>query len=139
MSDQNPQQVPPGWQPPPSDWGQLPPEWTQDPATLPPPPPPAGQQPYTPYNPYNPYYAPTAQRTEPLAIAALAVSLFGIVCFGMISGVVGICLGVAAQRRIDRDPSLKGRGLATAGIVVGVCVAALSLLGLYAIAKRGGI
>ncbi len=141
MSEHDPNGAQP-WQEPPNDWGQLPPEWQQPPGSLPPPPPPAGyqqpgplppppppagyQQPYTPYNPYGPQ---PGQRTEGLAVASLIVSVVGFLCFGVITGPIGIVLGVVARGRIDRDPTLKGRGLATAGIIVGACVFVLSLAG----------
>jgi hypothetical protein len=138
MSEQDPNATPRPWQEPPNDWGQLPPEWQQPAGPLPLPPPPAAgyQQPYTPYNPYGPQ---PGQRTESLAIASLVVSLVGILCFGVITGLVGIGLGVAARGRIDRDPSLKGRGLATAGIIVGACVFLLSLMSIFVLAKRSTI
>jgi hypothetical protein len=43
---------------------------------------------------------------------------------------------VAARGRIDRDPTLKGRGLATAGIIVGACVFVLSLLSIFLLARN---
>jgi hypothetical protein len=61
--------------------------------------------------------------------------LVGILCFGMVTGLVGIGLGVAARGRIDRDPTLKGRGLATSGIIVGACVFVLSLLSIFVLAR----
>jgi hypothetical protein len=136
MSEHDPNAVPPSWQDPPNDWGQLPPEWQQQPGQLPPPPPAGYQQPYTPYNPYGPQQA---QRTETLAIASLVVSLVGFLCFGVVTGPVGIGLGVTARNRIDRDPSLTGRGLATAGIVIGAFVFVLSLVSLFVLATRSTI
>src|SRR3954454_22139197 len=138
MSENDPNAAQPSWQQPPSDWGQLPPEWQQPPGSLPPPPPPPPgyQQPYSPYNPYGPQ---PGQRTEGLAIASLVVSLVGILCFGVVTGLVGIGLGVTARGRIDRDPTLKGRGIATAGVILGPCVFLISLLSIFVIAKRGSI
>jgi ribosomal protein S27E len=59
----------------------------------------------------------TAQRTSGLAIASLICSLLSfITCVGWLPGI--IC-GHLAKSRIRRDPSLKGGGLATAGIIIG--------------------
>jgi len=62
---------------------------------------------------------PAAQKTSGLAIASLVCSLF--LCLGAIPGI--IC-GHLAKRRIKRDPSLKGMGLANAGLIISyVCLA----------------
>jgi hypothetical protein len=59
------------------------------------------------------------QRTSGLAIASLVLSL--IFCLPLIGSVLSIVLGVVALSKIDRNPQeLSGRGLATAGIIVGV-------------------
>ena len=60
--------------------------------------------------------APT-QKTSGLAVASLVCSLASLImCIGWIPGI--IC-GHIAKSRIRRDPSLKGNGLATAGLVIG--------------------
>lgn len=61
-------------------------------------------------SPMNPF--PVVQRTNGLAIASLAISL---ACCGPI----GMILGFIAIGQINSDPSQKGKGLATAGIIVG--------------------
>jgi len=61
--------------------------------------------------------AGTAQRTSGLAIASLVCSLSSFVtCVGWLPGI--IC-GHLAKSRLRRNPSLKGSGLATAGLVIG--------------------
>jgi Domain of unknown function (DUF4190) len=60
------------------------------------------------------------QRTSRLAIASLVCSLSSLVtCIGWLPGI--IC-GHMAKSRIRRDPSLKGSGLATAGLVIGYLI-----------------
>jgi DNA-directed RNA polymerase subunit RPC12/RpoP len=62
----------------------------------------------------------TAQRTSGLAIASLVCSLSSLVtCVGWIPGI--IC-GHMAKSRIRRNPSLKGNGLATAGLIIGYLI-----------------
>lgn len=61
-------------------------------------------------SPPNP---PVVQRTSKLAIASLVCGLF--MCLGSIPGI--IC-GHMARRRIRRDPTLKGLGLANAGLIL---------------------
>jgi DNA-directed RNA polymerase subunit RPC12/RpoP/cbb3-type cytochrome oxidase subunit 3 len=71
-----------------------------------------------------------AQRTSKLAIASLVCSLLSLVtCIGWLPGI--IC-GHMAKSRIRRNPSLKGNGLATAGLaigylflILGVCIIAV--------------
>jgi hypothetical protein len=61
--------------------------------------------------------AGTAQRTSGLAITSLVCSLSSfITCVGWLPGI--IC-GHMARSRVRRNPSLKGSGLATAGLVIG--------------------
>ena len=55
-------------------------------------------------------------RTSGLAVASLICSLSSlIICIGWLPGI--IC-GHLAKARIRRDPTLKGRGLATAGLII---------------------
>ncbi|MGO8741694.1 MAG: DUF4190 domain-containing protein [Limisphaerales bacterium] len=64
-----------------------------------------------------------APRTSRLAIASLICSLASLVtCIGWIPGI--IC-GHLAKSRIRRDSSLKGNGLATAGLTIGYLILAL--------------
>jgi hypothetical protein len=60
------------------------------------------------------------QRTSGKAIAALVLGIVSIFIFGFIAGLIAIILAVLARKEIDADPSLGGRGLATAGLVLGI-------------------
>lgn len=67
---------------------------------------------------YSRYHTPT---NAPNAVAALVVGLIGLVCFGVIMGIIAICLGVSASGHIRRNPrAYTGGGMATAGIVLGI-------------------
>jgi|GEM_PF-811419 ribosomal protein S27E len=69
--------------------------------------------------------ATTAQRTSRLAIASLVCSLSSLItCVGWLPGI--IC-GHLAKSRIRRNPSLKGSGLATAGLVIGYLILMLQV------------
>ena len=69
--------------------------------------------------------ATTAQRTSGLAVASLVCSLSSLVtCVGWLPGI--IC-GHLAKSRIRRNPSLKGNGLATAGLVIGYLILMLEV------------
>ena len=69
---------------------------------------------------------PTAQRTSGLAIASLVLSFFGCLAIG------GVICGHLARKQMRRDPSLGGRGLATAGLIIGYISVALTLaLGIF--------
>jgi DNA-directed RNA polymerase subunit RPC12/RpoP len=83
-----------------------------------------------------------AQRTSRLAIASLVCSLLSLVtCIGWLPGI--IC-GHMAKSRIRQDPSLKGNGLATAGLVIGylflilgVCTIAVHVWTFSKVVKHG--
>jgi hypothetical protein len=65
----------------------------------------------------------TAQKTSGLAIASLVCSLSSfITCIGWLPGI--IC-GHLAKSRIRRNSSLKGNGLATAGLIIGYLIVML--------------
>jgi hypothetical protein len=67
----------------------------------------------------------TAQKTSGLAIASLICSATSLVtCVGWVPGI--IC-GHLAKSRIRRNPSLKGSGLATAGLLIGYLILALEV------------
>ena len=57
--------------------------------------------------------------TSGLAIASLVCSLGGILVAGIILGIIAISLGVSAKKQIKVN-NQKGKGLATAGIVIGI-------------------
>ena len=69
--------------------------------------------------------ATTTQRNSGLAIASLVCSLSSLItCVGWLPGI--IC-GHLAKSRIRRNPSLKGGGLATAGLTIGYLILMLEI------------
>ena len=63
-------------------------------------------------------------KTSGLAIASLLCSI-GTCLLGPFGSLPGIILGHMAKSRLRRDPSLRGSGLATAGLVIGYLFGAL--------------
>ena len=85
----------------------------------------AAQRAQTPPSP--PASAYTAQsvpgpqyRTSSAAVGSFVFSLVGILCAGFITGVIAVILGASALSDISKDPQLQGRGLATAGVIIGI-------------------
>lgn len=74
------------------------------------------------------FLQPSPPRTEGFAIASLVASLLGFVGGGPLGWIPGIICGHIARSRIKRDPSLGGRGMATAGLIIGYSGLALILL-----------
>ena len=96
----------------------------------PPPPPPGGGYPPPPPPGYPAPGGTGAQRSNnPLAIASLVVSLVGLICCGLgfIPGIVGIVLGVIANKQIA-ETGQNGAGMAKAGIIIGAVVVVLSII-----------
>jgi hypothetical protein len=59
---------------------------------------------------------------------SLGVSIFSLLCCGL-TGPVGIVLAVLSMRKIDAQPyAFTGRGLAVAGLVVGIIATAYLVL-----------
>ncbi|MCX0270130.1 DUF4190 domain-containing protein, partial [Nocardia zapadnayensis] len=93
-----------------------------------------GTPPYSPYGApgagypagYQPYGYPANRGTNGLAIASLVTSLAGFATCGATS-IVGIILGVISLNQI-RDSGQEGRGMALAGIWIGVGLIALGLI-----------
>lgn len=63
-----------------------------------------------------------ASRTSGLAITSLVLSLLG--CF-FLTAIAGVICGHLARKRIRRDPSLTGGGLALAALIIGYILIAL--------------
>lgn len=61
---------------------------------------------------------PSSSGTEPQKTSVLAILAL---VFGIIIPIVGVILGIIALVKIKKNPNLKGKGLATAGLIVG-CV-----------------
>jgi hypothetical protein len=98
---------------------------TEEPPSYPPPPPGGYGSPPPPPGGYGYQPPPQAVGTNGMAIASLVCSLFGWVC--IIGGVLGIIFGFMALGQI-RQSGQGGRGMAIAGIVIGVIVTALVIL-----------
>ncbi len=79
---------------------------------------------------------PTATpRTSGLAIASLILGILGFFCVGLVTGPIGIILGLVALHKIRARPHLlKGKGLATAGAITSSISILVSLLLLLLIA-----
>lgn len=73
------------------------------------------------WDPYLVRRAPASEpRTSALAVGALVVSLLGpISVLGPLGALFGIALGIVAHHALGRDPSARGRGVASAAIAVG--------------------
>ncbi len=128
--DSSSEQPPPGQPPfgyPPPPGGYPPPQ--QPPSGSPPPPPgaypPPQQSPYG-YPPPGGGLPPGAvQESNGLAVAALVTGILGLLgncfCFGGLLSPVAIVVGWIGKNRADRsDGRVGGRGMAVAGIVLGI-------------------
>ena len=130
--------TPPGNNPPPFQPEQQPPPGFQGPAGQGRQPygqPPYGQQPYGQqpmgYQPYG--MPPTAapQGTNGLSIAGFVLSMVNIIpCFWFfpLPAVLGVVFGFISRNQIKNNPGAKGKGLATAGLIIGVIFVAVSVI-----------
>lgn len=92
------------------------------------------------YPPHPPYPWPPAQpATDGRAVGALVLGILGLVACGPFASVPAIVLGRSATRAIDASQGrLGGRGLATAGFVLGIvatvvwALVILLVIGLFA-------
>ena len=60
------------------------------------------------------------RRTSRVALTALINGLAGLVVLPLGCSTAAILFGLWGRRRVERKPELRGRGMATAGIVLGV-------------------
>ena len=67
-------------------------------------------------------------KTEPLAIWSFVLSLLALACCGFILGIPGVICGHLALSKIQKEPQLQGRGLATAGLIIGYVAIAFWLI-----------
>ncbi|MGH3968381.1 MAG: DUF4190 domain-containing protein [Mycobacterium sp.] len=98
---------------------------------------------YPPYpDPYSPYPATGPSGTNGLAIGSLVTSIAGVIlgipltafCYvGVLIPIIGIVLGALARNEI-KHTNQAGRGLATAGIVVGAVTLVLQVLAVVIVA-----
>jgi hypothetical protein len=80
----------------------------------------------------QPYSYPKPSNTNGFAIASLVCSLLGIL-LAFLGPVAGIVFGIVGLRQTEQRGE-SGRGLAIAGIVVGVVVLLLDIIGVIGIA-----
>lgn len=111
-------------------------------STPPPPPPPGpnpppyqpqgfpGQQPPMGYQPYG--MQPAApQKTNGLSIASLVLSLVNVIpCFWFlpVPALLGVIFGFVSRSQIKNNAGAKGRGLALAGLIIGLIFLALGAI-----------
>ena len=69
------------------------------------------------------------QKTNGTAIAGFVCSIVGIFFAGLIMGILGISLGVTARKHIQVFENEKGKGLATAAIIIGIIDIGFVILG----------
>ena len=102
----------------------------------PPPPPPEHPPPSGAWSPAppSPYGAPGGPagyaRTDGMAVASLVCGIVSFVmCLGGFTGIAAIILGILSRKKIDQSGgALTGRGMATAGLVLGIIAVALTVL-----------
>ena len=94
-----------------------------------------GLEPPPPYRaPYPHGFPRYPPRNDTRAILSLVLGLFSVVTCGM-TGIPAVALGMSARGAIQRSGgTLRGAGLATAGIVIGLAGTAVALMGAVAFA-----
>lgn len=97
---------------------------------MPPPAPGGPRVAYPPQPPQPPaaiYTDIQARRTSGLAIASMVLGILWIYWIGSILAVI---FGHVAMSQTNRDPSLRGKGMATAGLVLGYIGVGLLAIGM---------
>ena len=131
MSDTTPPPPPPGGQGPnpPSEGGGYgaPPPGGYGGYGAPPPPPgaPGG---------YGGYGA-APQGSNKKAVWSLVLGIIGILCCGFLTGIPAVILGKMAQKEIDATGGGQGRGMATAGFILGIIAIAFGILNIILFAS----
>jgi hypothetical protein len=74
-----------------------------------------------------PSAAAGGKRTSGMSIAALILGILGIISFWPLS-ILAIIFGAIGISQINKDPSLKGKGMAMAGLVMGIVAIAVWIL-----------
>lgn len=91
----------------------------------PPPPPQYGQPP--------PYGGGQPQGTNKKAVWSLVLGILGVLCCGFFTGIPALILGNMARKEIDVGQGA-GRGMATAGLVLGIISIVLGIISVILIA-----
>ncbi|MFA9399066.1 MAG: DUF4190 domain-containing protein [Clostridiaceae bacterium] len=77
-------------------------------------------------------------RTEGFSIAALVLGIVGLVLIwmpviGFVCALLGLIFGIVGRNKINAsEEPLSGKGMATAGLIMGIIVLVLSVLGFVA-------
>ena len=66
--------------------------------------------------------------TEPLAIWSFVLGVLSLVCCGFILGIPAVICGHLALSKFQKEPQLQGKGLATAGLIIGYVAIAFWLI-----------
>ncbi|MCI1020498.1 DUF4190 domain-containing protein [Microbacterium sp. C5A9] len=81
---------------------------------------------------YGGQYTPVSRPTSGLALTSLICGIAGVVLFWlflpMLASIVAVITGHMALRQIKADPSLGGRGMAIAGVIMGYVMVAFLVL-----------
>jgi uncharacterized membrane protein YvbJ len=72
-------------------------------------------------------------RTSGMAVAALVMGILGFIFFGFL-GILAIIFGAIGISQINKDPTLKGKGMAVAGLVLGIIGIAGGIIWIIAVA-----
>ena len=76
-----------------------------------------------------PTLQPTMPRTAGVAIASLVLGILGILCFGLLTGIPAVILGIVALNKIAGSQGLlTGKGMAITGLVLGALSLVSSML-----------
>lgn len=74
------------------------------------------------------------RRTSGISIAALVCGICGILPYiGFLMSVLGIIFGAVGISQTGKDPNLGGRGMAIAGLVLGIAMIALWIILILAV------
>jgi hypothetical protein len=72
---------------------------------------------------------PAVPKNSGKAIAALVCGILSLICCGIFAAIPAIILGVLGRREIDASGGIvTGRGMATAGLVLGIIGIVLSVI-----------
>lgn len=79
----------------------------------------------------NPTGAAQGQKTNGMAIAAMVCGIVGLIILPIWLGITALCLAIAAKNRLKVFPQEKGKGMATAGLVLGIIDIAWGIFALF--------